>query len=103
MQSKSHDKADRWTRLIDFCSSISRLQYILYQDNIIAITAGVAKPGQRREMGSNSHMKLRCHYKCMTGLPHPLGVRGFKTHLPHFHCFKCYAIMEAKYMSLHRM
>ena len=40
--------------------------------------AGVAKPGQRREM-----FKTRCSETRIIEIPHLLGVRGFKSHLPH--------------------
>ena len=44
--------------------------------------AGVAKPGQRREI------RYVCPTRCsdvmnLTGLPHPVGVRGFESHPPH--------------------
>jgi hypothetical protein len=48
--------------------------------------AGVAKPGQRREIRRIvRHDAQMLGY--LTGLPHPLGVRGFKSHLPHHRTF----------------
>ena len=39
--------------------------------------AGVAKPGQRREFKKHDAQKPGIE------IPHLLGVRGFKSHLPH--------------------
>jgi hypothetical protein len=47
--------------------------------NGMDICAGVAKLGQRREI--KSYTKLRRNDPA--GKPHPVGVRGFKSHPPH--------------------
>jgi len=48
------------------------------------VVAGVAKPGQRRETRRLRLARSSDVFDDLTGLPHPSGVRGFKSHLPHF-------------------
>jgi hypothetical protein len=48
------------------------------------ICAGVAKLGQRREIDSDTRLRR----KGPAGKPHPVGVRGFKSHPPHLHYLK---------------
>lgn len=43
------------------------------------IRAGVAKLGQRREIDLDTMLRRNDQ----TGKPHPVGVRGFKSHPPH--------------------
>src|ERR1051325_9813551 len=47
------------------------------------VVAGVAKPGQRRETRRLRLARGSDVFDDLTGLPHPSGVRGFKSHLPH--------------------
>ena len=44
----------------------------------INIRAGVAKLGQRREMDFDTMLRRND----LAGKPHPVGVRGFKSHPP---------------------
>jgi hypothetical protein len=52
--------------------------------NAMNIRAGVAKLGQRREIVSDTRLRRNDP----AGKPHPVGVRGFKSHPPHLYYLK---------------